>query len=232
MRKTQFEVLRVSALVATVAAAAMVIASCYPNSPESAEEFDVVATFYDQNADFTGFTTFAVADTIVQVMIEGSENLPVNRQYDDEIIQEVIDQMAARGYTEEADLDQNRPDVVLLIEVAATTEYNPYSSSPWYSYWSFWWEGQDSLPDLDVTWGLDYSWYTGSVVYSYDVGALLITMLDLRNADAQGRDDLDVLWLGSMNGILTGSNVAILQRVLNGIDQMFAQSSYISKTAQ
>jgi hypothetical protein len=232
MRKTLSGTLRVSALVAIVAAAAVVMSSCYPNSPESAEEFDVVVTFYDQDADFTAFTTFAVPDTVVQVMIEGAQNLPVNHENDQEIIQEVIDQMTARGYTYEPDPDQNRPDLVLLVNVAATTEYDPYSSSPWYSYWGFWWADQDSLPDLDVTWGLDYSWYTGSVVYSYDVGALLITMMDIRNVDPGNVDDIDVPWLGTMNGILTGSSVSIEQRVLDGINQMFTQSPYIMKTGQ
>jgi hypothetical protein len=232
MRKTLTGTLRVSALVAIVAAAAIVMASCYPNSPESAEEFDVVVTGYDQEADFTAYTTFAVPDSVVQVLIEGAENLPVNHTHDEEIIAEVVAQMTARGYTQETDPDNNKPDLVLLIEVAATTEYDPYSSQPWYSYWSWWWEDQDSLPDLDVTWGLDYSWYTGSVVYSYDVGALLIRMLDTKNLDPQTDDGARMLWLGTMNGILTGSSVAIEKRVLDGIIQMYEQSPYISKTGQ
>jgi hypothetical protein len=64
------------------------------------------------------------------------------------------------------------------------------------------------------------------------VGALLIRMLDTKNLDPQTDDGARMLWLGTMDGILTGSSVAIEKRVLDGIIQMYEQSPYISKTGQ
>lgn len=40
------------------------------------------------------------------------------------------------------------------------------------------------------------------------------------------------MWLGTMNGILTGSDLAVFNRVTVGIDKMFEQSPYINKSGQ
>jgi hypothetical protein len=232
MNKAVVGVLRRSAAILTIAAAAIAMSSCYPNAPENSEDFDVVATFYDQNADFTSLTSYSMPDSVVQVQISGSENRDISHDHDGDILAEVADQLAARGYQRENNPDQNKPDFVVLVSAAATTEYDPYASDPWYSYWSWWWEGADSLPDVDVSWGLDFSWYSGSVVYSYDVGALLVTLLDVRNVDTANGEDLNVLWMGTINGIITGNDLSVTRRVIEGIQQMFRQSPYLSKTGQ
>jgi len=224
--------LRGSALILTIATAAFVISSCYPNSPENTEDLDVVATFYDQEADFTSLTTFSMPDSVVQIKISGAENIDLSHDHDDDILAQVADNLTARGYQRENDPDQNKPDFVVLVNAAATTQYDPYASNPWYSYWSWWWEDADSLPDVDVSWGLDYSWYSGSVVYSYDVGSVLVTLLDVRDVDTVDKDNLNVLWMGTMNGVVTGNDLSIVKRVLESIDQMFAQSTYLTRQGQ
>jgi len=232
MRLPFFRVLRGLTLVATVVVVAVVMVSCYPNGPESEEDFDVVATFYEQNADFTTFSSFAIVDTIAIVKIKGSENLDLDREYEEDFLNEISENMIARGYTKEANPDQNKPDLGILVAAAATTEYDPYTSQPWYSYWSEWiaFDNPD-LVDLEVTWGMDFSWYSGSVVYSYDVGSFLVAIVDFKSVESGTTvDDLTVLWLGTMNAIATGNNRTMADRVLKGIDQMFAQSPYLSKT--
>jgi hypothetical protein len=233
MSDTFCRTLRGMTLVTIIAIAPIVISSCYPNSPESAEEFDVVATFYDQEADFSAFTTYASrTDSIVQIEIPGAENRKITHDFDAELLEQINDAFAARGYTREPDPSQNKPDMAVLVSAAATTEYDPYASSPWFSYWGSFF--RDSLGvDVNVTWGLDYSWYSGSVVYSYDVGALVILLVDTRNIDAiTNKEDLPVLWMGTFNGLLSGSNVAIQSRVSKAVDQMFSQSPYLRRTGQ
>jgi hypothetical protein len=227
--------LRGSAIIVAIAAVAIVGASCYPNAPEDAAEFDVVVTFRDTEVNFAQFAEFVIpVDTIVEITVEGAEKRNIQHKYDADIVKLVSDSFEARGYRLQSDLDQVQPDstMVVLIAAAASTEYDPYQSEPWFSFW-----GQIFSDSLDVgtnvNWGLDYSWYTGSVVYSYDVGALLVAVIDWRDSDnLQDGDDLPVLWLGTFNGILSGSDVAIVRRVEEAIRQMFTQSPYLSKNPQ
>lgn len=228
-----FRALRGLTVVVALTSASVVMFSCYPNSPENADEFDVVATFYDQDANFGAFTTFASrTDSILQIEIPGVENIQLSHEYDEDLLKQINDAFEGRGYTRETDPQQNKPDMAVLVSAAASTEYNPYGSSPWYSFWGSWFA--DSLGvNVDVNWGLDYSWYSGSVVYSYDVGALVILLLDITNVDeTTERADIPVLWMGTFNGLLSGSSVAIGGRVSNAIDKMFAQSPYLTNTGQ
>jgi len=230
MPNTFLRTLRRVTVVAILVAALMAMFSCYPNGPQDAEEFDVVATFYDQDADFSVFSNFASrTDSIHQVDIGGAENLQLSHDHDAEILALINQKFTDRGYTRENDPATNRPDMAVLVAAAATTEYDPYASSPWFSYWGTWFS--DSLEvDADVTWGLDYSWYSGSVVYSYDVGSLVIMLLDIRNIDDQtARADIPVLWMGTFNALLSGNEATIVGRVEKGIDQMFEQSQYLRK---
>ena len=233
MHNALYRTLRGLAVVAMITAASIVMYSCYPNSPESAEEFDVVATFFDQEANFAAFSNFASrTDSIIQIEIPGAQNIAISHDYDTELLQQINSAFTERGYTREPDPQTNKPDMAVLVSAAATTEYDPYASNPWFDFWGSWFA--DSLDvDVDVTWGLDYSWYTGSVVYSYDVGALVILLLDIRNVDdTTQRADIPVLWMGSFNGLLSGSSTSIANRVSGAIDQMFEQSQYLRKTSQ
>jgi len=233
MHRAGIRTVRGLTVVALITAASIVMFSCYPNSPESAEEFDVVVTFYDQEANFSTFSTFASrTDSIIQIEIPGAQNIAISHDFDQKLLKQINDSFAARGYTREADPSQNGADMAVLVSAAATTEYDPYASSPWFDFWGTWFA--DSLgTDVNVTWGLDYSWYTGSVVYSYDVGALLVLLVDARNLDSiENRDDLNVLWMGTFNGLLSGSSTSIESRVSGAIDKMFEQSPYLTKTGQ
>jgi len=233
MYKAVFRTLRGLTVAVMIVASSIVMFSCYPNSPESAEEFDVVATFFDQEANFSSFTTFSGrTDTIPQIVIPGAQNIDLAHEIDSDLLALINSSLEDRGYTFEPNPSQNKPDMVVLTGAAATTEYDPYASSPWFDYWGTWFA--DSLgTEVGITWGLDYSWYTGSVVYSYDVGALIVLLVDARNLDnIEDLDKLDVLWMGSFNGLLSGSSVSIQGRVTDAVTQMFEQSPYLTKTGQ
>jgi hypothetical protein len=227
MREVYRGMIRGSALLALVVMAGLAMISCYPSSPTDAEEFDVVVTFYDQETDFTAVTTFSMPDSIATIEIAGSENIEPSHAFDEEILAQIRDNLVARGYQYEPNPDQNTPDFVVLVGSAAATEYDPYASQPWFSYWSWWLD--DSIPNVNVSWGIDYTWYSGSVVYSYDVGSLLIFAI---HSDDFDQDDVRPMWFGTMNGILTGADVTVFNRVADGIDKMFEQSPYFSKTGQ
>jgi hypothetical protein len=227
MSKVYRGMIRGSALAALVVMLGLAMISCYPNSPTDAEEFDIVVTFYDQEADFTAYTTFGMPDSIATIEISGAENIEPSHAFDEDIIGKIRDNLVARGYQYEPNPDQNTPDFVVLVGSAATTEYDPYAGQPWFSYWAWWLD--DNIPNVNVSWGIDYTWYSGSVVYSYDVGSLLIFVID---ADDFDQEDVRPMWLGTMNGILTGADVTVFNRVADGIDKMFEQSPYFIKTGQ
>ena len=104
MHKAFTRTLRGFTVVVLIAASTVVMYSCYPNSPESAEEFDVVATFFDQDANFSEFTTFySRTDSIIQIQIPGAQNLEISHDFDQQLLKQISDSFQARGYSRVAD---------------------------------------------------------------------------------------------------------------------------------
>ena len=64
----------------------------------------------------------------------------------------------------------------------------------------------------------------GGVPYVYEVGTLVITMVDLRTP-REVTKEIPLLWVASINAVLNGS--ANLPRALQGIAQAFKQSPYL-----
>jgi hypothetical protein len=196
--------------------------SCYPGSSTSVEDYDLVATFFDENADFAGAKTFFVLDSIFHVT--GDSTKPdsdlLTREFDRQIIDEVRNQLIARGYTELANPDStNRPDLGIRIHATAIENYNVYSYYP--GWWGGWYPG----------WGGGYyPWYPGyggTYVTKYTVGSLIIEMSDVRRIEpAIGR--VPTIWLAGLNGYLQNSSANNASRTLAGIRQAFNQSPYIS----
>ncbi len=69
MRKTTFS------LIIFIAAAILILQSCYPGDEITAEDTDIVATFFDKEADFSTKLTFAIPDEIIRLDDEGN---PIN----------------------------------------------------------------------------------------------------------------------------------------------------------
>ena len=58
-------------------------------------------------------------------------------------------------------------------------------------------------------------------------------MVNADDFDQSGdNSNIKPMWLGTMNGILTGADVTIFNRVTAAIDKMFEQSPYINKSGQ
>ena len=51
-------------------------------------------------------------------------------------------------------------------------------------------------------------------------------MLDRRTANPSTKQ-LTAIWNASIDGVLSGDNESIVERIEKGIDQAFAQSSYL-----
>ena len=157
--------------------------------------------------------TFAVPDTIVA--LNGGT---FNHAQDKVIASEVRGQFLAHGWVERADTTGPKPDVVVVMGTNTRTEVGIsyadwFPSYGWIPYWG-------TPADPSWVWGAP----AGGIAYVYEVGTLVLTMVDLR-APRETTKRVPVLWVAAVNGVL-GDN-PVLPRVLTGIDQAFVQSPYL-----
>ena len=90
-------------------------------------------------------------------------------------------------------------------------------------YWGGWWD--------PFYWGAGWGgwYYPYPVSYSYDTQALILEMVDLTGQDADNNQrQIPVVWYASASGFQFGSNRVNMQLLLDGVDQAFSQSAYLS----
>ena len=191
-----------------LAAAVVAAAACYPDEITDISEFDTVTTIQDTLTNFGTARTYVIADTVIHVPIEDGN---IGHADDDLLIARVRANMNEAGYQEIANSPTANPD--FYVNVAITTQEWVFIDwiggcyYPWYGCWG---------------------WYypTYPYVYSYETGTVLAIILDRRHANA-GANRMPVAWVGAVNGVIdVGGEV---DRALEGIDQAFAQSPYVSR---
>ena len=170
-----------------------------------------VQTSKDANANFSNYNTYSISDTI-----NLRSTNPNDTVWDDADAQQLIDavrsNLDARGYTE---VDRGSvPD--LGIGFTAIKDLNVgvvYPGWWWGGYWGCYWYYCGYPP-----------YYGYGAVYSIPTGTLILDMIDLKNAAANGK--LDILWSSVMTGGL-GNTSDDIQLGLEAVDQSFTQSPYI-----
>ncbi len=197
--------------------------ACHPGDVENVSELDVVVTSYDKNADFGSFQTYSMPETVADLcdFIEDcSEDW--EGAYDEHILTEVARNMQALGYERMPfDLDNpddpwgggEQPDVLLLVGGLKSKGYivsSWYPGYPWCPY---------------CGWGY-YPYWPVTSVYQFDTGTITLNMMNWRDRES---DDLVLgVWQSVLNGVAEGSSSGTRQRITNGIDQAFKQSSYLA----
>lgn len=200
-------------------AAALLLAGCYPGGAETVEDLDSVTTQHDPSASFSTLRTYALPDTIQEVASTGGQPLPMDHSYDTRILARVEANLDAIGLRR-VDPATETADVDVLVTFTAT-RYTEYTSYPFYDVWPGW----DGFDGYDASWGIAYPGSSGSATV-LDAGSLRMEMLDQRTANPSTRQ-LTAIWTASVDGVLAGDNASIVQRIEKGIDQAFAQSSYL-----
>lgn len=208
-------------------AIAVLIVSCYPGGPSTAEDLDIVGTSYDKEFDFNAASSFSLPDSIIHLVAAGQED-SLGREFDSLIIGRVRDQMIAYGYKEEPLDTQNPADVVMLISAMSSTNSVLYFDPGWlWGYWGWWpgWTGYPVAPVWGPEWALGFP--IGFPIYiDYSTGTLFIAMVNPEDSDFE-EETLAVAWLATLNSLLTGTNLEKEQRIKNSIDQAFKQSPYL-----
>lgn len=190
-------------LMLLLLALAVGLYSCYPGEEITAADTDLVATFFDKEADFATKINYAIRDSVTRLDENGDPVFEVG-PYDQQGINRIKTNLNNAGFNEVA----NPADADVLIIVFANK--STWVSGGCYSWW--------------YSWYYPYYGWCYPVYYTYDTGTLLIAMLD-----AKATEEKNALWVATINGILEDTSAGILDRLYKGIDQAFTQSPYLYK---
>jgi hypothetical protein len=207
-----------SLLAILIMGISLIAVSCYPDGGlNSISDFDVVATVFDNEVDFSKNKTYSMPPYVVHIISADSVDT-VQTSLDQAILSRIVSNMSNYGYTKEVLDTTNWPNnatEVILLPATTTTTWRGYS---YYPGWGGWWGGWWGYPGY----GGGYPGYT--VPYEYQTGSVLVEMVDPRKVN-QAEKKVGIIWSGALNGLLGSSNPT--PRVTQGIDQMFAQSEYL-----
>jgi len=213
IRKNQATLIRTGILSVLAIASLFILQACFPFGPEDIEEFDIVATFYDENTSFAAFKTYAMPDTIARINRDGSPSTDTpNRDYDALILSQVEANMSAVGYNRIDD-----PDAADMIFTIAISK-DGYDLGSRYEY------GDYYGPDYDYGSG----GYAGGSGYDLETGTVIMNLADL-NKD--GGTTTKAIWLGLLNGITEQSFTNTSRRLIELINQCFSQSPYLGTSS-
>lgn len=181
----------------------------------SDDDSRIYITNYDSSASFTSFKTFHVSDSVA-VVDDGKLQMKSATEADAAIMQAVKDAMVERGYV----LVAKDADPDLGINVShVINNYSGVVSYP--SYWGYY----DSYWD-PYYWGYggyDYYFpYAAYAVYEISRGALVVDMVDLKDADQTKQ--LKGIW----NGVARGSGLFEVKNAVSQVQALFSQSPYIN----
>lgn len=202
-----------NALLVSGLAIGVSLVGCYPDSISSTGESTLVVT-EQEDADYQANRTYAINQTVVDLAdtLGVSNPIEITPETSAAIISRVKQNMAAYGYQEITPDTASGvlPDVAMLVGAVASNNWVIYQ---W--WWPCYWPGC-------YGWG----WGGGTSVANYPVGSVIMVMGDVKNRDPNN-ETIPIIWLGGINGLLSSSNSADVDRINATIDQAFEQSPYL-----
>ena len=191
--------------------------SCYPDYGLTVSDYDTVITLYDKDANFKK-PTYAMPDTVVHLVDEGTPENDIDRSKDGLILSTVASNMQALKYERvPVDTTAAPPDFVILVGVTSSENYVRVYY-PGYGYWGGWgW------------WGGYYPGYGypgGSATYNYTTGTIFMTMIDPDKINGDGT--YGAVWGARINGVVSSSSsINVSSRITQRINDAFNQSPYL-----
>ena len=190
--------------------------SCYPDYGLTTSDYDTVITVFDNDANFKK-PTYAMPDTVVHFVEEGTSEDDIDRSKDALILQTIENNMTSLGYERvPVDITSDAPGFVILVGVTVTDNYAAVSYPGW-GYWGGWgwWGGYPG-------WGYP----GGTVVYSYTTGTIFMSMLDPDKINSD--ETFGAVWLARINGVVSNSSSSnVTTRITQRINEAFNQSPYL-----
>jgi hypothetical protein len=206
--------LTVSIMLNSILVFAWSLTGCYSDYGLSTDDYDVVATFYDENVDYSSFKTYVMPDTIFHIIGEDGKD-ELGRDNDQLILSLIVQNMTALGYRRVTNPQVENPDVGIVIAASSTTTTEVYYSYAWGGYWGYPGYGYYYPP---------YWW--GPAVTSYTSGTVFINMADPK-AFSSDQKLLATVWLATINGLLEDTKANIRTRLASGINKAYEQSPYL-----
>ena len=206
-----------------ISALVLLAAACQKEPyPQDGDNEYLVYTSPAKDADFSSFTTFDIADSLLVI---GQSAKPEYSQSNNALalIQAFRTNMEKLGYI----YTPSNPDADLGIQLTymiKTERFVQYYDDPywWLDYPGYWSPG---------IWGDWYGfYYPRPMVYSYSTNALVADMVDLSAEQGDGKS-LEVIWSVYIGGPAGPSAAYDVQRMKASIDQAFAQSPYLKNAS-
>lgn len=202
----------------------------YPDDDARIDEFDAVITYNEKSIDFGSYKTYAIVDTVRQLSAsqDGKPLVSNAVRNSDYILNLINTNMQSRNY----ELVANPNDADLLVNAGAFTVSNLVVSGGGYP--NYWWGYGGSWGYPGDYWGYPgygyyYPYYPVTFVTEYEVGTLLIDIVDRKNFNANIDEQLFVRWTGVIRGVVgLTDNADIKNRLRLDINQAFDQSPYLA----
>ena len=199
---------------------AVLILSCViscrktPDTSQLTNKF-VVITNRDPNANFSSFKTYYISDTVAYISnTPGADSIIVGAVAAS-LVNAVKTNMNARHYTPVA--RTANPD--LGLKLTAIKQLNAGVVYP-----PGWWGGYWGYPGY-CYWGCYPPYYPYPVAYAYNVGDVILEMIDVKNSGAN--HNLTRIWIMEAGGVLSSTSQTNVDLSVSAINQAFTQSPYI-----
>ncbi len=200
-----------------IAGLVIALASCRktPNLDQLTNE-QVVATDRDLQANFSGYSTYYISDTVSIVATNPKDSIltgPLAAQ----LVNAVKTNMTSRGYTFVS--RGSKPDLGLRLTVIKDVTRTAICGGWWDGWWGYyppWYWGYPGG-------GYYYPWCTS---YTYTVGTSTLYLFDLKNYSSN--NNLRAIWGATMFGVFsTTNNQTNANLTETAINQAYKQSPYI-----
>ena len=197
------------------------LSSCYPESAETNSDYDLILSAYNPEFNFDASTSFILPDTLVLLNDStASDLIEITKEQQQAIINAVRDNLTVYGWTDSTDIGSNAETLVLVSAIVAK-----YTDNIW-NEWN-WYEGLGNIGRIGQN--TRYPWFPDGFPYIYDytIGTLLITMIDAEELK-NDPEDVPVVWIGSLNGIVSSKTVNT-SKLVQSIDKIFELSTPLHK---
>lgn len=196
--------------------------SCYPDGPENSEDYSLMASAFNPEYPFENAQTYLLPDTIIFYKDDGQkDDVDLTDKQKKTFVTTVRENLDIYGWTDNTGIDTTA-DVLVFVSVISST----FSGSLWddWFYYHGWGNYKPVDPDGHYSWIPGYS----SFLYEYNVGSMLITMVDVDGLE-DIPEDPPAVWIGGINGLLNSSLTVNTEPVVNAINKVFELSPILDK---
>lgn len=197
--------------------AAVISCRKIPDTNQLSNE-QVVATDRDMAANFSGYSTYFISDTVSVVANNPNDSI-LTGALAQQMVNAVKTNMNNRGYTFVA--RTANPDLGFRLTVIKDVTRTAVCGGWWDGWWGYY---------PPCYWGCCYCgyYYPWCTSYTYTVGTSTLYMFDLKNLGSN--HNIRAIWGATAFGVFsTTNNQTNADLTTTAINQAFSQSPYIKK---